>query len=106
MKIANEIPQYKVLWFDLAKLTRGTGSSLCYTYGFYILYMFMKLTLNIYWTLNALLFVPNRVFVIAYVVISILNDLVIMFIFCDNAQLAQRKVRINKLYVFFRFVNE
>jgi biotin transporter BioY len=85
--------KYRVLWLSLARLTRHTGSAMCHTYGFFILYMFMKVTLNVYWIINALLFAPNRLFVIIYVCITIINDIVLTCLVCDNAQLVKRKVK-------------
>ena len=97
--MTNAVTEYRVLWFDLAKLTRETGLSICYTYGFYILYMFMKLTLYVYRTLSALLFVPKRMFVMVYSIFSVLIDVAIMFTFCDIAQLAQRKVKTKNVFL-------
>jgi biotin transporter BioY len=84
--------KYRILWLSLARLTRQTGSAMYRTYGFFILYMFMKITLNVYWTINALLFVPSQLFVIIYVSISIVNDVGLMYVVCDNAQLVKHKV--------------
>lgn len=85
--------KYRILWLSLARLTRHTGSAVCHTQGFFILYMFMKVTLNMYWTLNAILFAPNRLFVIIYVCMSIVNDVILVCVVCDNAQLVKRKVK-------------
>jgi biotin transporter BioY len=82
----------RVLWLSLARLTRQTGSAMYRTYGFFILYMFMKITLNVYWTTNVLLFVPSQLFVIIYIIISIVNDVVLMYVVCDSAQLVKQKV--------------
>jgi hypothetical protein len=88
------IGKCRVLWLSLAKLTRQTGFAMYRTYGFFILYMFMKITLNVYWTANALLFVPSQLFVIIYVSISIVNDAVLLYVVCDSAQLVKQKVNL------------
>ncbi|XP_069683171.1 gustatory and odorant receptor 24-like [Periplaneta americana] len=84
--------EYRILWLSLAKLTRQTGVATCFTFGFFILYMFTKLTLNVYWTINALLFAPTRFFVVAYICITIVNDMILMYVICDNAQTVQSRV--------------
>jgi len=84
--------EYRVLWLNLAKLTRQTGSVMCRTYSFFILYMFMKITLNLYWTINALFFVPSKPFVIIYICICIIGDIALMCVICDNAESVERKV--------------
>jgi hypothetical protein len=84
--------KWRALWLSLARLTRRTGFAMYRTYGFFILYMFMKITLNVYWTTNALLFVPSQLFVIIYVIVSIVNDIVLMYVVCDSAELVKHKV--------------
>jgi hypothetical protein len=86
------VAKCRVLWLSLARLTRQTGSAMYRTYGFLILYMFMKITMNVYWTTNALLFAPSQLFVIIYISISIVNDVVLMYVVCDSAQLVKQKV--------------
>jgi hypothetical protein len=47
----------------------------------------------VYWVINAILFVPNRLFIIMYICLSIANDVVLTCVLCDNAQLVTQKVR-------------
>jgi hypothetical protein len=42
------IARYKKLWLQFSCLVRQTGVATCYTYGFYILYLFLMLTVSIY----------------------------------------------------------
>jgi hypothetical protein len=85
--------KYRVLWLSLARLTRHTGSAMCHTYGFFILYMFMKVTLHIYRIINDLTFRTSSLFVIVYGCIITVGDVVLTCLVCDNAQLVKRKVK-------------
>ncbi|KAJ9586777.1 hypothetical protein L9F63_019645, partial [Diploptera punctata] len=40
--------EYRVLWLRLSRLTQQVGTCFCYTFGFYILYLFLNLTLCLY----------------------------------------------------------
>ncbi|KAJ9586775.1 hypothetical protein L9F63_019643, partial [Diploptera punctata] len=48
------IDTHRSLWVELSRLVRETGTSMTYTYGFYILYMFLSLTFFVYHTISNL----------------------------------------------------
>jgi gustatory receptor len=42
------VADYRALWLQLSKITRHTGTSVCYTFTFIILYLFFVITLSVY----------------------------------------------------------
>lgn len=48
------IEVYRELWVELSRLVRNTGHAMTFTYGFYILYMFLSLTFFVYHTMSNL----------------------------------------------------
>jgi hypothetical protein len=53
-KILHIIDTHRELWVELSSLVRQTGYAMTYTYGFYILYMFLSLTFFVYHTMSNL----------------------------------------------------
>ncbi|KAL7037949.1 hypothetical protein ACKWTF_009409 [Chironomus riparius] len=42
------VADYRALWLQLSKITRHTGTSVCYTFTFISLYLFFIITLSVY----------------------------------------------------------
>jgi len=52
--MAQIVDTHRELWIELSRLVRQTGYAMTYTYGFYILYMFISLTFFVYHTVSNL----------------------------------------------------
>jgi gustatory receptor len=48
------IARYNALWLQFSHVVRQTGVATCYTYGFYVLYLFLMLTVSMYGLLSTL----------------------------------------------------
>ncbi|XP_023713960.1 gustatory and odorant receptor 24-like [Cryptotermes secundus] len=53
-RVLQIIDTHRELWVQLSRLVRQTGCAMTYTYGFYILYMFLSLTFFVYHTMSNL----------------------------------------------------
>jgi gustatory receptor len=84
------IARYKDLWLQLSRLVRQTGVAVCYTYGFYVLYLFLMLTVSIYGVFSTLTVGPNLRLV--YLVGDSLITATQLFVVCDGASSVSREV--------------
>ena len=48
------IARYNALWLEFSHVVRQTGMATCYTYGYYVLYLFLVLTVSLYELLSTL----------------------------------------------------
>lgn len=48
------IARYNALWLEFSHVVRQTGMATCYTYGYYVLYLFLMLTVSMYELLSTL----------------------------------------------------
>jgi gustatory receptor len=48
------IARYNALWLEFSHVVRQTGMATCYTYGYYVLYLFLMLTVSMYGLLSTL----------------------------------------------------
>jgi hypothetical protein len=84
------IARYKALWLQLSRLVRQTGVATCYTYGFYVLYLFLMLTVSIYGVLSTLTVgVKLR---LVYLIGDSLITGTELFVVCDGASSVSREV--------------
>ncbi|KDR14353.1 gustatory and odorant receptor 24-like [Zootermopsis nevadensis] len=84
------IARYNTLWLQLSRVARQTGIAMCYTYGFYVLYLFLMTTVSMYGLISCLeQGIEQRVIYLA-------GDSLItgteLFIVCDGANSVTREV--------------
>jgi hypothetical protein len=84
------IARYKPLWLQLSRLVRQTGVATCYTYGFYVLYLFLMLTVSIYGVLSTLA-VGLRLRLVYLIGDSLITGTE-LFVICDGASSVSREV--------------
>jgi hypothetical protein len=84
------IARYKNLWLQLSRLVRQTGVAMCYTYGFYVLYLFLMLTVSIYGVFSTLT-VGLKLSLIYLVGDSLITGTQ-LFVVCDGASSVSREV--------------
>jgi hypothetical protein len=48
------IARYNALWLEFSHVVRQTGMATCYTYGYYVLYLLLLLTVSLYKLLSNL----------------------------------------------------
>ena len=48
------IARYSALWLQFSHVVRQTGVATCYTFSFYVLYLFLMLTVSVYGLLSTL----------------------------------------------------
>jgi gustatory receptor len=84
------IARYKGLWLQLSRLVRQTGVAMCYTYGFYVLYLFLMLTVSIYGVFSTLAVgIDLR---LVYLLGDSLITFTELFVVCDGASSVNREV--------------
>ena len=84
------IDTHRCLWVDLSMLVRETGTSMTYTYGFYILYMFLSLTFFVYHTMSNLARQLRADQVLMAIECCVMEYT--LFLLCDSATKATREV--------------
>jgi hypothetical protein len=84
------VARYNALWLQLSRVVRQTGVATCYTYGFYVLYLFLMLTVSMYGLLSALTkgFEPSHVYLVGDTLITGTE----LYIICDGANSVTREV--------------
>jgi gustatory receptor len=96
------IARYKGLWLQLSRLVRQTGVATCYTYGFYVLYLFLMLTVSIYGVLSTLTVgIELR---LVYLIGDSLITGTELFVVCDGASSVSREVRRARQYYGLNWV--
>ncbi|XP_069672053.1 gustatory and odorant receptor 63a-like [Periplaneta americana] len=89
---ADTVRSFTQLWMELRQLTAETGQAMCCTFVFYIVYMFTKITFNVYILLVALLLGQPNNFTYYYSAIVTLADYMILYTMCDQAHHVSRQV--------------
>ncbi|PNF24722.1 hypothetical protein B7P43_G16644, partial [Cryptotermes secundus] len=84
------VARYKGLWLQLSRLVRQTGVATCYTYGFYVLYLFLMLTVSIYGVFSTLAAGPQLSLV--YLIGDSIITGIQLFVVCDGASSVSREV--------------
>jgi hypothetical protein len=84
------VSRYNELWLQLSSLVRQTGTAMCYTYGFYVLYLFLMITTCLYGLISCLTngIEPRIVYLVGDSVITGTE----LFIVCDSANSVTREV--------------
>jgi gustatory receptor len=84
------IARYNTLWLQLSRVARQTGIAMCYTYGFYVLYLFLMITVSMYGLISCLVQGVNSR------IVYLIGDSIItgteLFIVCDGANSVTREV--------------
>jgi gustatory receptor len=84
------IARYNQLWLQFSRLVRQTGEATCYAYGFYVLYLFLMLTVSLYGLLSTL--AKGFQLRIVYLVGDSLITGTELYIICDGANSVTREV--------------
>jgi hypothetical protein len=84
------IARYKGLWLQLSRLVRQIGVAMCYTYGFYVLYLFLMFTVSIYGVFSTL--AVGLKLRLVYLVGDSLITGIQLFVVCDGASSVSREV--------------
>ena len=86
------IARYKDLWLQLSRLVRQTGVATCYTYGFYVLYLFLMRTVSMYGMFSTLTkgFQLHDVYLVGDSLITGTE----LYIICDGANSVTREVTV------------
>jgi gustatory receptor len=84
------IARYKALWLQFSRVVRQTGMATCYTYGFYVLYLFLMLTVSMYGLLSNMTkgFQPRLLYLVGDSLITGTE----LYIICDGANSVTREV--------------
>jgi gustatory receptor len=84
------IARYNTLWLRLSRMVRQTGIAMCYTYGFYVLYLFLMITVSMYGLISKL---PKGLSSrLIYLVGDSLITCTELFIVCDGANSVTQEV--------------
>lgn len=87
------ISDYRALWLRLSKLARDTGFSVCYTFTFITLYLFVIITLTIYGLMSQIsdgLGVKD-----IGLVVTTSCSICLLFFICDEAHHASHSICVN-----------
>ena len=84
------IGRYNALWLQFSHVVRQTGMATCYTYGFYVLYLFLMLTVSMYGLLSTL--TKGFHIRLVYLVGDSLITGTELYIICDCANSVTREV--------------
>ena len=84
------IARYNALWLQFSHVVRQTGVAMCYTYGFYVLYLFLMITVSMYGLLSTLTkgFQSRLVYLLGDSLITGTE----LYIICDGANSVTREV--------------
>ena len=84
------IARYNALWLQFSHVVRQTGVATCYTYGFYVLYLFLMLTVSMYGLLSTL--TKGFQLRLVYLVGDSLITGTELYIICDGANSVTQEV--------------
>ena len=84
------IARYNALWLEFSHVVRQTGMATCYTYGYYVLYLFLMLTVSLYGLLSNLTkgFQMSHVYLVGDSLITGTE----LYVICDCANSVTREV--------------
>nr|WNX29051.1 gustatory receptor 5 [Odontotermes formosanus] len=84
------IARYNALWLQFSRVVRQTGVAMCYTYGYYVLYLFLMSTVSLYGLLSTLTkgFHLRLVYLVGDSIITGTE----LYIICDGANSVTREV--------------
>ena len=84
------IARYNALWLEFSRVVRQTGTAMCYTYGYYVLYLLLMLTVSLYKLLSTLTngYEIDQVYMVGD---SLINGIELCVI-CDCANSVTREV--------------
>lgn len=87
------ISDYRALWLRLSKLARDTGFSVCYTFTFITLYLFVIITLTIYGLMSQM----SNGFGVKHIglVVTAMCSVCLLFFICDEAHYASHSICTN-----------
>lgn len=87
------ISDYRALWLRLSKLARDTGFSVCYTFTFITLYLFVIITLTIYGLMSQI----SNGFGVKDIglVVTAMCSVCLLFFICDEAHYASHSICTN-----------
>uniref|UniRef100_A0A336LIB2 Gustatory receptor n=1 Tax=Culicoides sonorensis TaxID=179676 RepID=A0A336LIB2_CULSO len=90
---AKMISDYRALWLRLSKLARDTGFSVCYTFTFITLYLFVIITLTIYGLMSQI----SNGFGVKDIglVVTAMCSICLLFFICDEAHYASHSICTN-----------
>jgi len=85
------IARYNALWLEFSHVVRQTGVATCHTYGFYVLYLFLMLTVSMYGLLSTLTkgFHMRHFYLVGDSLITGTE----LYIICDGANSVTQEVR-------------
>lgn len=87
------ISDYRALWLRLSKLARDTGFSVCYTFTFMTLYLFVIITITIYGLMSQ---VSNGFGVKDIgLAVTVFCSVTLLFFLCDEAHHASHSICTN-----------
>ena len=83
------LAEYRVLWLRLSRLAEQVGTCCCYTFGFYILYLFLNLTLCLYLSCAYTKSLKN----IAVNTETSLTSFLLLYVMCEAGQTVYKQVK-------------
>ena len=95
-QIAQIVDTHRELWIELSRLVRQTGYAMTYTYGFYILYMFLSLTFFVYHTVSNLARQLRADQVLMAIECCVMEYT--LYLICSAANNASRNVSLSSLF--------
>jgi len=84
------VARYNRLWLEFSHVVRQTGMAMCYTYGYYVFYLFFMLTGSLYELLSTLAKGLKRDLV--YLVGDSFITGIELYVICDCANSVTREV--------------